>query len=237
MQAIILSGGLGTRLHPLTLNTPKPMLPINGVPHLEYQIRLLREHGITDIIFSTGYLHKQIEDYFGDGSKFGVRIQYKEDGEVQLGTAGAVKNCEDLITSESFIILNGDILTNISLESLMRVHTNFKQPITLTMLQVIDATGFGLLDYDKRNGRIKAFIEKPDKPCSGAINAGIYMMNTDVLHSIPEGFSMLENTVFPRFAQANMLQGFMCVDDYAVWIDIGTHERYAQAQEIAKKYF
>lgn len=234
MQAIILSGGLGTRLHPLTLDTPKPMLLINEIPHLEYQIRLLKKHGIVDIIFSTGYLHHKIEEYFGDGSDFGVKILYKEDGKVALGTAGAVKNCWDFIRNDSFLVLNGDILTDIDLSDLVRIHKKYKQPITLTMLDTKETSGYGLLDYDD-NGKIRRFIEKPDSPEAGAINAGIYMLEKDVLFSIPEGFSMFETDVFPQFASAGMIQGMLAFDDSNQWIDIGTHVRYNQAQEVAKK--
>lgn len=235
MQAIILSGGLGTRLHPLTLDTPKPMLPINGIPLLEYQIRLLKKYGVEDIIFSTGYLHHKIEDYFGNGNKLGVKIQYKEDGEVALGTAGAVKNCEDLIVSDSFLVLNGDILTNINVGRLIEVHNQYKQPITLTAIEVLDATGFGLLDIDKRSGKILDFIEKPEENrYAGPVNAGIYAIRKDVLNSIRDGFSMFEQDIFPYFVEARMVQSFYCLDDN-LWLDIGTHVRYNEAQEVSKK--
>jgi NDP-sugar pyrophosphorylase family protein len=214
------------------------MLPINGVPHLEYQIRLLREHGITDIIFSTGYLHKQIEDYFGDGSKFGVRIQYKEDGEVQLGTAGAIRNCADLIEDEDILVLNGDILTNINLTDMkQQFQSNLQLPMMIALTPVEDPTQFGVAIVSAHKQRkVTKFVEKPvDNSYGNLINAGIYMMHTGIVNNfIEDGFSMIEQTLFPQFAKANMLGAY--TSDF-VWIDIGTHERYAQAQEIAEKYF
>lgn len=235
MQAIILSGGKGTRLHPLTLTTPKPMLPIAGIPHLEYQIRLLKIHGFNNIVFSTGYLHNQIKDYFGDGSNHDVKMQYKEDGDIPLGTAGAIRNCLDLIDEDEVLVLNGDILTNISLRDMYFTHTVVnKTPITIALTPVDDPTQFGVAVIEGR--KIRAFIEKPkDNSLGNLINAGIYMMNTAVIANIPEGFSMVENTTFPVFANASMLGHYINHTDY--WLDIGTHERYEQAQEDAKKYF
>jgi NDP-sugar pyrophosphorylase family protein len=234
MQAIILSGGLGTRLHPLTLETPKPMLPINGKPHLEYQIELLRKHGYKDIIFSTGYLHNQIKDYFGKGFNHGVIIRYKQDGEKQLGTAGAIRNCLDLIDEEQVLILNGDILTNINLTEMERQFQTKMAPIMIALAPVDDPTQYGVAKV--QDGMIREFIEKPSDDSHGnLINAGVYMMNTAVIkHMIPEGFSMIEKTLFPLYASVNMLAAY--VDDY-YWLDIGTHVRYNKAQEDAKKYF
>src|SRR5579875_605649 len=123
MKAIILSGGKGTRLRPLTDTTPKPMLPIGGKPHLEHIVELLTENGVDHIIFSVGYLHEQIIEHFGDGSKYGIKIDYKVDGDKPLGTAGAIKNCEEFFEPyEPFIVFNGDILTDIDLEWMYFLH-------------------------------------------------------------------------------------------------------------------
>jgi mannose-1-phosphate guanylyltransferase len=231
MQAIILSGGKGERLYPLTKDMPKPMLPINGKPHLEYQIRLLKLHGITDIIFSTGYLHEKIEEYFGDGSKFGVNIQYQEDGDEPLGTAGALRNCWSLIYSDDAIVMNGDILTNIDLTRLVEVHKYYRQPITMALIDVPDMSGFGIVQYDDK-GKITAFTEKADRNhfYGNKVNAGIYIIKKDVIYSIPNGFSMLEKDVFPKFVESKMVQAFLCSSDYTYWLDIGTPKRYKQAQ-------
>lgn len=231
-QAIILSGGKGTRLYPLTLTTPKPMLPIGGIPHLAYQIKLLKRHTIDDIIFSTGYLHKQIEDYFGDGSKFGVKIRYKEDGDIALGTGGAIKNCDDMITSDNVFVINGDILTDMNLSLFMLRHLESNVPISLALVGVEDPTQFGVARI--KAGRIIEFIEKPpDDSFGNLINAGVYIMKKDVIkHSIPKGYSMVEKDLFPKYADLGML-GSMVIASY--WLDIGTHERYELAQTDCKK--
>jgi mannose-1-phosphate guanylyltransferase/phosphomannomutase len=235
MIAVILSGGLGTRLHPLTLTTPKPMLPIDNIPHLEYQIRLLKQHGFSDIIFSTGYLHNDIVDYFGNGSRHGVIIRYKQDGVEPLGTAGALKNTLPLIDEDTVLVLNGDILTNIDLTEMKKQFLKAPlSPVMMALTPVDNPTQYGVAELN--GNKITSFIEKPsDDSFGNLINAGIYMMYRPVIeHYIPDGFSMIEKTVFPEFAKSNMLGAF--VDDY-YWLDIGTHERYAQAQEDAKKYF
>jgi NDP-sugar pyrophosphorylase family protein len=238
VKAIILSGGKGTRLLPLTIDTPKPMLPLAGKPHLEYIIRLLRKHNITDIIFSTGYLHHKIHDYFGDGSKFGVSISYKEDGQIPLGTAGAIKNCEDFLDDEDFLVFNGDILTNIDLSAMIKEHKENRCSISLALAKVRNPWHFGLAILDEEQ-RITHFIEKPkpsffvDNPdLPQVINAGIYIMKKETLKRIPPNeFYMVETNVFPRYAYDTDLYGFLS-EDY--WLDIGTHDRYKQGNLDAK---
>jgi mannose-1-phosphate guanylyltransferase/phosphomannomutase len=235
MKAIVLSGGKGTRLMPLTKNTPKPMLPLYGTPHLEFIIRLLKKHNIIDIIFSTGYLHSKIVDYFGDGSDFGVNITYKEDGDIPLGTAGAIKNCEESLDNSPFLVFNGDILTDIDLSSLI---LNHKEGITLALAEVKNPQHFGLAILDEQN-RISHFIEKPsidflveNKEIPKVINAGIYVMDKEVLNDIPkQEFYMVETDVFPKYANDMKLHGHIS-DRY--WIDIGTFDRYDIANKDIK---
>lgn len=228
MQAIILSGGKGTRLRPLTYHTPKPMLDVAGRPHLEHQVALLREHGITNIIFSTGYLHEEIVNHFGDGTKFGVKIQYRQDGNKELGTAGAIKNCEDLIESDTLIILNGDILTNINLSQLIEEHQSRKMcPITIALTKVSDPSRYGVALI--KNDLIERFIEKPDTFISNLINSGMYVINREVLNFIAKDeFCMLEKDVFPQYAKSKLIAPY--VSDY-YWIDIGTVQTYLQVHE------
>lgn len=225
-QAIILSGGKGTRLRPLTYYTPKPILPIGGIPHLEYQINLLTKYQNDNIIISTGYLHKKIVDYFGDGSRFGVNITYREDGDMPLGTAGAVKNCEDLIEANEVLVLNGDILTNINLDMMYEKH---KQGITMALASVDDPTSFGVAQLNQDNNIIK-FIEKPkDGSYGNKINAGIYLLDREVIDTIPsDTYWMFETNVFDDYIKKDKLYGH--IDDF-YWLDIGTHERYIQANE------
>lgn len=238
MQAIILSGGLGTRLRPLTDTTPKPMLPIGGVPHLEYQIQLLKKHGIDEIIFSTGYLHEQIVEHFGDGSKFGVSIQYREDGGKPLGTGGAIKNCADLIEYEDVLVMNGDILTDIDLTEMIKWWDvcRLDWSLMIALAEVSNPQDYGSVNR-KSNGVITRFYEKSDTPASNQVNAGIYIMDAEAMlrFHIPDGFSMLEETVFPSFAQSWSLLGY---EHKGYWLDIGTPERYAQANtDVESKKF
>ncbi|MNS70281.1 D-glycero-alpha-D-manno-heptose 1-phosphate guanylyltransferase [compost metagenome] len=239
MQAIILCGGIGSRLDPLTQFIPKPMVPLNQKPHLEYQISLLKENGITNIILSTGYLHKEIEEYFGDGSRFGVQISYCEDGEVLLGTAGALKNCEPFVNTESIVVINGDILTDICIKNIMGTHTNSNQPITMTLIDVENAMDFGQVDFDIQERAIK-FKEKGEdlekNTLKHFINAGIYVINKEVLETIEKGkFSMLEKDVFPLFVDSRKVQCHLCYSKENYWLDIGTWERYLKAKEDTEK--
>lgn len=239
MKAIILSGGKGTRLKPLTDNIPKPMLPIGDKPHLEHIVALLKASGVEHIIFSTGYLHEQITEHFGDGSAYGIKIDYKEDGDKPLGTAGAIKNCEELLDlqdHESFIVFNGDILTNIDVFFMCFVHMlkSDHNKISIALAPVDNPSQFGVAVLDGIN--IVKFVEKPVVVDYGnLINAGIYIMDKEVLDSIPKGeYSMVETDVFPKYAEKGLLY-YYYQDENEYWIDIGTHERYNQANEDIKE--
>lgn len=237
-KAIILSGGKGTRLMPLTKDTPKPMLPINGVPHLEYIIRLLKVSGVIDIIFSTGYLHEKIVDHFTDGSKFGVNIVYREDGVAPLGTAGAIKNCEDLLDGDdNVIVINGDILTDVNLIAMAYQHVisySASSEITMLLTEVDNPEQFGVALTDDITYRINGFVEKPKEYVGNKINAGIYIISKRVIEQIPKNeYKMLESDVFPILAKQGKLYWYSEKDMY--WIDIGTHERYNTANEDVKK--
>lgn len=232
MQAIILCGGLGSRLDPITQTIPKPMVPLGEKPHLEYQLRWLKRNGITDIILSTGYLAKSIEEYFGDGSPFGVKLSYCEDGETLLGTAGALKNCEKHITSNAVLVINGDILSDICIKEVIDTHTAHKQPITLTLIDQENTRDYGTVKIGATN-RALEFVEKgANREKYLFINAGIYVINKEVLYQVEEqAFSMLEKDIFPAFVNAHMVQCHLCSSTKDYWIDIGTWERYLKAKE------
>jgi mannose-1-phosphate guanylyltransferase len=239
MQAIILAGGLGTRLRPLTLETPKPMLDVAGKPHLEYQVDWLRKNGITDIVFCLGYRWHHVAKYFEDGVKFGVNISYSVEKD-PLGTAGAVKNAENLLrfsTCNMFLVTNGDILTNIDITKLIDAHKTYGAEITLALTPVDDPKGYGVVDISSF-GLISAFMEKPVNPPSNYINAGIYVLDRKVLNHIPKGgFTMFESMIFPTFASRGKVFGLKYPNSY--WLDIGTHEHYTQANNDVKnlKFF
>lgn len=239
MKAIILSGGKGTRLRPLTDHTPKPMLPIGGKPHLEHIVELLKECGFDHIIFSTGYLHEQIVEHFGDGSAYGIKMDYIADGEKPLGTAGAIKNCEDLLDDMPFVVFNGDILTNLNVDWMYFLHSieeSTNNHITIALTPVENPSAFGVAVVECNN--IVKFVEKPTTLEYGnLINAGIYIMDKKVLESIPKDeYVMVETDVFPQYAEKGNL--FAYIGDYLDgyhWFDIGTHERYNEANEYANK--
>ena len=227
MKALILVGGEGTRLRPLTNTMPKPMVPIEGKPFLQYLIEWLKKEGITDIVLLIGYKGEQIKAYFGDGAKLGVRIEYNIE-ETLLGTGGAIKNAERYIDGPC-LALNGDSYFPIDLKRLIASHKEKNAEATIALARVKDTSRYGLVVADKDH-RIQQFLEKGN-PIKGidTINAGIYVLEASVIKSIPQGRVSIEKDVFPRLKR---LYG-LSFDAY--FIDIGTHETYAQFQEDMRK--
>jgi NDP-sugar pyrophosphorylase family protein len=220
-KALILAGGKGTRLRPITYEIPKPMIPIKGKPIMQYLINLLHDYGIEDIIISIGYLGERIKDYFGDGSKLGVKITYVEEKE-ELGTAGPLRLAKNLL-NETFVAMNGDIITKIDLDDMFRFHREVGAKATIALTTVDDPRRYGIAEM--RGSRILRFIEKPEIPPSNLINAGIYIMEPYVLKFIPKGYAMLEKDVFPKLAERGELAGYV-YEGY--WRDMGTLESYDQ---------
>lgn len=221
-KAFILAGGKGTRLRPITYETPKPMILIKGRPLLEHTITLLRKYDVRDIIISIGYLGEKIKEYFGNGSKFGVNISYVEEKE-PLGTAGPLKMAKDMLDS-TFLMLNGDNVFNLDLSQMYRFHKKEGALGTLALTAVDNPSQYGVT---KMNGtKIIEFIEKPSTWESNLINAGVYILEPEVLEMIPDGFSKIENDVFPKVAKKNRLCGYP-FEGY--WKDLGTLEAYEQA--------
>jgi len=228
MQAVILVGGEGTRLQPLTGNIPKAMVPILNRPFLEHLLRYLEKHGIRDVILAMGYLPDPIQSCFGDGSQFGVRLTYLVE-KVPLGTAGAVKNAESLLDGP-FIVVNGDILTEIDLTTMMNRHQKIKPKVSIALTPVDNPTIYGVVETDNQ-GIVKRFVEKPgwDKVTTNMINAGIYMLEPEVLELIPASTPcMFESYLFPRLL--DMGEPILGYHSDAYWIDIGTPEKYLTAQ-------
>jgi mannose-1-phosphate guanylyltransferase len=228
MKAVILAGGEATRLRPLTCNIPKIMVPVLNRPFLEHLISYLKAHDIVDIIMAVGKSPGQVEDYFGNGSKLGVRIAYSIE-DFPMGTAGAVKNAEKLL-DDSFIVFNGDIFTDIDLSAMMQQHRQRKAIASLALTPVDDPTMYGVVETDSQ-GSVKRFMEKPsrDEVTTNMINAGIYVLEPDIFNYIaPNAFSMFERDVFPP-----LLDGGQAIDSYAsqdYWIDIGTPDKYLRLQ-------
>ena len=226
MKALILIGGFGTRLRPLTCTTPKSLLPIVNRPFLEYQLELLKRHGIREIILCVSYLSHIFEDYFGSGKKWGLKIQYVHEKE-PLGTGGAIKNAEELI-DEPLLVLNGDVLTDIDLISLKEFHKKNKAMATIALNRVKDPTIYGLVETDKK-GKIQRFVEKPswDEVTTNAINAGIYLFEPQVLDFIPKGKNFsVERGLFPDLLAKKLpLYGYIFK---GYWLDIGSIDKYFQ---------
>lgn len=227
MKALILIGGLGTRLRPLTCHTPKPLLPIVNRPFLEYQFELLKRHGVKNIILCVSYMPHAFEDYFGDGKKWGVHLTYVHEKE-PMGTGGAIRNAAPHI-DEPIIILNGDILTDIDIAAMMKYHEQKKAVVTIGLTRVKDPTIYGLVETDK-DGLIKRFLEKPtwDEVTCNTINAGVYIFEPHIIDLIPDGVNYsVERGLFPNLLRdARPMAGYT---SNGYWMDIGTIDKYMQA--------
>lgn len=226
MKAVILVGGQGTRLRPLTLGTPKPMVPLANKPFVAYVLEHLKNNGIDDIVFSMGYLPEGIMDYFGDGSDIGMNLTYVIEDR-PLGTAGAVKNVEEHIVDGDFLVLNGDILTDLDIRALIKHHQDNDAVGTLTLTPVEDPTAYGLVRLDG-NDEVLDFLEKPswDEIDTNLVNAGTYVLRQEVLDLIPKGIEYsFERGVFPKLVGKGLF-GFR---SNSYWMDIGTPEKYLQA--------
>ncbi|MBK9315012.1 MAG: NDP-sugar synthase [Acidobacteria bacterium] len=227
MQALILAGGEGTRLRPLTVYTPKPVVPIVNRPILFYQIDLLKRAGIKDIKLTLGYEPTKIREIFGNGSELGIEINYIVEAST-LGTAGAYKNAlgdTDLTT----IVINGDILTDIDLTKVLDYHRQKEAIATIVSAPVDNAAGYGIVEAGP-DGRVRRFVEKPkpDELIHRTINAGIYILEKRILDMIPAGEKQFfEYDVFPHLIETGA--PFFAYQWEGYWLDIGTPQRYLQA--------
>lgn len=227
MQAILLAGGLGTRLRSVVSDRPKPMALIEGRPFMEYVTRALARDGITDIIFAVGYKGSMVEEHFGDGKRFGFHAAYAYE-ETLLGTAGAIRNAGRYITEDRFFVLNADTFYQIDYTRLERIHDALNLDMALVLRQVPDVSRYGqaVLGDD---GILTAFNEKTSEARKGTINGGIYLMKRELLETIPEGKVSLENDMIPGWLHENRRLGGFVNDGY--FIDIGIPEAYSQFQD------
>jgi len=227
MQALILAGGKGTRLRPLTMHTPKPIVPIANQPFLLYQLELLKRADVRDVILSLSYQPHKIEDKIGDGTDYNVRVSYAVEAS-PLGTAGAYRNAASLI-SETTVVFNGDVLTDIDMNEVIRSHRERQAAATIVLAPVPNPTAYGLVETDK-DGRVRRFLEKPkpEEVTCDTINAGIYILEPRVLDYVPEGEPfMFEYGVFPKLLEHN--EPFYSYIWRGYWRDIGTASSYLQA--------
>jgi mannose-1-phosphate guanylyltransferase len=224
MQAVILVGGEGTRLRPLTSTVPKPVVPLVDRPFIAYMLEWLARHGVDDVVMSCGFLATAVRNVLGDGSRYGVRLRFIEEPEPR-GTAGALKYAEDLL-DERFLMLNGDVLTDIDLTAQIAQHDASGATATLALVPVDDPTNYGLVRLNHDHA-VKEFVEKPsaDQIDSKLISAGAYVLERTVLDRIPPDRNVsIEREVWPQLI-GDGLYGF-AADAY--WLDIGTPERYLQ---------
>jgi mannose-1-phosphate guanylyltransferase len=227
MQALILAGGKGTRLRPLTMHTPKPIVPIANQPFLLYQLELLKRADVRDVILSLSYQPQKIEDRLGDGTDYNVRISYTVEAS-PLGTAGAYRHAAGLIT-ETTVVFNGDVLTDIDLNEVIRFHRERQAAATIVLTPVPNPTAYGLVETEE-DGRVRRFLEKPkpEEVTCDTINAGIYILEPRVLDYVPEGEPfMFEYGVFPRLLERG--EPFFAHVWRGYWRDIGTSASYLQA--------
>lgn len=227
-NAVLLVGGIGTRLRPITYEIPKALIPVHGRPVTEHLFDLLKKYGVTNIVLCVGHMKEKIKDYFKDGSQFGVKIDYVEE-EKALGTAGPVKLGRKLLPKvfkKTFIVSNGDELKNIDLGEMYKVHKKNKALATIALTKVENPSKYGVAKLE--GNKILEFVEKPKKEDapSNLINSGFYMIEPKVIDIIPDGFAMFEKDVFPKLAEQGKLFGYPFKGQ---WFDIGNMERYEEA--------
>jgi len=224
MQAVILVGGEGTRLRPLTSTVPKPVVPLVDRPFIAFMLEWLRAHGIDDVIMSCGFLATSVRNVLGDGSAYGIRLRFVEEPDPR-GTAGALKFAEPLL-DERFLMLNGDVLTDIDLTGEIAQHERTGARATLALAPVADPSAYGLVRLNEDRS-VREFVEKPssDQIDTNLISAGAYVLQRDILQLVPPDRNVsIEREVWPALI-GNGLYGFPA-DAY--WLDIGTPERYLQ---------
>jgi mannose-1-phosphate guanylyltransferase len=217
---ILLVGGFGTRLKPLTDESPKPMLPVAGLPVTEHQILAAKKAGIHTLVLATSYLAEVFTPYFGDGAKWGMKILYAVEKE-PLGTGGAIRNAAELLgADEPVVVFNGDVLSRHSIADQIKFHIDNKADITLHLIDVEDARAFGCVPTDA-NGRVTAFLEKLDNPVTNSINAGCYVFSPEVIDQIPLGKVVsVERETFPALvASGRPVFGYQ---EQSYWLDVGT---------------
>jgi len=227
VQALILAGGEGTRLRPLTSTFPKPVVPLVGRPFISYMLEWLRRHRVEDVILGCGFMADRVRSVLGDGSGLGIRLRYLEEPR-PLGTGGALKFAEDLL-DERFFMLNGDVLTDMDLTAQLEQHERTGARATLGLYPVEDPSAYGLVRC-RGDGAVSEFIEKPglDELDTNLINAGAYILERDVLDGMPPAGTnvSIERELFPTLVGRG-LYGYEAGGCY--WMDIGTPDRYLRA--------
>ena len=232
MEAILLCGGLGTRLRSVVSDRPKPMAEIAGKPFLHYLVKMLSESGVKRLIFALGYMGEQIEAYFQSGKDYGLSIFYSYE-DSPLGTGGAIRNALSHVSGENVLVLNADTFFHTDYESLLREQLKNKAAMTIASRKIEDISRYGAILKDE-SGRILRWNEKmssdrAEAPCPGEINGGIYVMKKSLIEKIPEGKQSLENDCIPAWLEDGLYLQAIPSDGY--FMDIGIPEDYAQFRE------
>jgi mannose-1-phosphate guanylyltransferase/phosphomannomutase len=229
MKAVVMAGGEGTRLRPMTASMPKPLLPIVNKPIMEHVLRLLQRHGITETVVTVQFLASLVRNYFGDGEELGMALHYATE-DAPLGTAGSVKNAEHLLDDGTFLVISGDALTDFDLTDLVKFHHDKGALVTVCLTRVPDPLEFGITIVDD-DGKVQRFLEKPTwgQVFSDTVNTGIYVMEPEVFDHVAKGESVdWSGDVFPWLLDQGLpIYGYIA-EGY--WEDVGTHESYFKAQ-------
>src|SRR5215472_7020506 len=229
MRAVVMAGGEGTRLRPMTANQPKPLLPVVNRPIMDHVLRLLRRHSFDETIVTVQFLASMVRNYFGDGEEFGMSLQYATE-DIPLGTAGSVKNAESALRDGPFLVISGDALTDIDLSDLVRFHKDNAALVTVALARVPDPLEFGIVIANS-DGRIERFLEKPTwgQVFSDTVNTGIYVMEPEVLAHVPSAETVdWSADVFPTLLDRGAPVYGWVAEGY--WEDVGTHEAYHRVQ-------
>ena len=232
ISAVLLVGGLGTRLQKVLPSTPKPLARVGDAPFLQFLVRQLRSQGIRRIVMCTGHLADQVEKEFGDGHQWDVEIRYSKELS-PLGTAGAVKFAESHFAQASdFLVLNGDSFLELDVRELIRFHREHGGLVSMAVRRVPNAGRYGTVKLDSQN-RVTGFLEKMGEAVPGMVNGGVYVFKRAILEQIPNGPASLEKDVFPRVLE----QGVYALEQQGMFIDIGTPEDYARAQTLCQSLY
>jgi NDP-sugar pyrophosphorylase family protein len=222
-QAVILAGGKGVKMRPLTYEVPKPLIPVAGRPVITYAIEMLRDAGVRDIIIAIGHLGNKIKEEVGNGQKYGVNITYSEET-TPIGSAGALRNAQAFLQKKPFIVMNGDVLTKLSIGDLISFHEEDRYLATMALSTEPNTKGYGVALL--RGEKIVGFIKQDKKQTTQLVNAGVYIVNPTIFDSIPkEGVSSLED-VFVELARKEELAGYTFDSD---WYEVSTLENYERA--------
>ncbi|GGC66246.1 NDP-sugar synthase [Hoyosella rhizosphaerae] len=224
-DAVVLVGGKGTRLRPLTLSAPKPMLPTAGLPFLQHLLSRIKAAGITHVVLGTSFKAEVFEDYFGDGSDMGLEIDYVMEDE-PLGTGGGIRNVLPKLRGDNVLVFNGDVLGGTDPLAVLRTHRDREADVTMHLVRVSDPRAFGCVPTDA-DGRVEAFLEKTQDPPTDQINAGCYVFKREIIEQIPAGRSVsVEREVFPKLL-TDGARVYAHVDS-AYWRDMGTPEDFVR---------